>query len=260
MVENITKVGLKRPITVTPCKSATEGKEYDLVCGQGRLEAFMVCGQTHIPAIVVDATEEESLIMSLVENLARRNYRAFDLFQGIKLLHEKGYDPKTIAAKTGMSQDYASSILSLLEKGEERLLAAVEAGHIPVNVAIMIASSPDSEQEVLQEAYEKYQLRGNRLLMAKKLFEARKQWGKSMRGAPRKKATGTMTASAKDMVAHYKKEIRRQQMLQVKYDKVTDSLLIISSAMRQLLKDEHFTTLLRAEGLLTMPKILEVMK
>ena len=38
IVTNVSKVGLKRPITV--CPRAGSGGEYDLVCGQGRLEAF----------------------------------------------------------------------------------------------------------------------------------------------------------------------------------------------------------------------------
>lgn len=80
---NMTQVGLKRPITVTPCLSGAEGKEYDLICGQGRIEAFLTCGQTEIPAIVIDANEEQALIMGLVENLARRQHRATDLLQGV---------------------------------------------------------------------------------------------------------------------------------------------------------------------------------
>ena len=71
---NMTQVGLKRPITVTPCRSGAVGKDYDLICGQGRIEAFMACGQTHIPAIIIDASEEQALIMSLVENLDRMGY------------------------------------------------------------------------------------------------------------------------------------------------------------------------------------------
>ena len=37
----------------------TDGKEYDLVCGQGRLEAYIANNQTEIPAIIIDADEEE---------------------------------------------------------------------------------------------------------------------------------------------------------------------------------------------------------
>lgn len=53
IVESIAKVGLKRPITV-----AQRDGRYDLVCGQGRLEAFRELGQASIPAVVIDAYAE----------------------------------------------------------------------------------------------------------------------------------------------------------------------------------------------------------
>jgi len=68
IVTNISDVGIKRPITVRP---RTDGV-YDLVCGQGRLEAFKQLGQTSVPAIVRDVSEEDSLLMSIVENIARK--------------------------------------------------------------------------------------------------------------------------------------------------------------------------------------------
>lgn len=40
IVHNIVQVGLKRPITVTLCRSGAAGKDYDLVCGQGRLTSI----------------------------------------------------------------------------------------------------------------------------------------------------------------------------------------------------------------------------
>ena len=53
IVESIARLGLKKPITVTPGKPADDGSEtFDLVCGQGRLEAFIFLGQREIPAIV----------------------------------------------------------------------------------------------------------------------------------------------------------------------------------------------------------------
>tara|TARA_B000000460_G_scaffold197662_1_gene144292 strand:- start:105 stop:452 length:348 start_codon:yes stop_codon:yes gene_type:complete len=78
MVENIARIGLKRPITVTE-RAGTDPVEYDLVCGQGRLEAFIELKQDAIPAIVIDADESDCLVMSLVENCARRQHRAIDL-------------------------------------------------------------------------------------------------------------------------------------------------------------------------------------
>ena len=67
---NIAELGLKRPITVAVCET-TDGDEpnYRLVCGQGRLEAFKTLGQSEIPAIIVNASSEGCLVMSLVEYL-----------------------------------------------------------------------------------------------------------------------------------------------------------------------------------------------
>ena len=45
ITSNIAELGLKRPITVTRREDA-DGPRYDLVCGQGRLEAYQVLGQS----------------------------------------------------------------------------------------------------------------------------------------------------------------------------------------------------------------------
>ena len=53
IVASIRAVGLKKPISVNRRAVTTEdGRRYDLICGQGRIEAFQVLGETAIPAIV----------------------------------------------------------------------------------------------------------------------------------------------------------------------------------------------------------------
>ncbi|HIK93568.1 MAG TPA: chromosome partitioning protein ParB, partial [Planctomycetes bacterium] len=76
IVDNIGKLGLKRPITVARNDDDSVETDYVLVCGQGRLEAFMALGETNIPAFVINGTKEDFLLMSLVENLARRQHSA----------------------------------------------------------------------------------------------------------------------------------------------------------------------------------------
>jgi len=73
IVANIREVGLKKPITVVRRKELSEdGKQFDLVCGQGRIEAFIAPSETTIPAIIIEASREDQFLMSLVENIARR--------------------------------------------------------------------------------------------------------------------------------------------------------------------------------------------
>ena len=69
IVNSIKTLGLKMPITVSlRAENEPAGLKYDLVCGQGRMEAFIALGHHEIPAIVVEITKEERLIRSLVES------------------------------------------------------------------------------------------------------------------------------------------------------------------------------------------------
>ncbi len=99
IVKNIKTIGLKRPITVIR-KSNGSGDHFDLVCGQGRLEAYKQLGQAQIPALVVEATEEEGLVMSLVENIARRQHRAIDLLHDIEGMKRRGHSEEAITARS----------------------------------------------------------------------------------------------------------------------------------------------------------------
>ena len=258
IANNMTQVGMKRPITVTPSRAKIDGKDYDLICGQGRIEAFMACGQTEIPAIVIDASEEQALIMSLVENLARRQHRANDLLQGIEILQKQGYDPQQISDKTGLAKDYVSGVLNLMERGEERLLSAVEAGHMPITLAIRIAENPEDEQRALHEAYETKQLRGNRLLLAKKLIDTRRRRGKAYTDERKrgKRDKSDKSLTVQDVMKVYQREVDRKRLLTRKADAVANRMLFVTEALRQLFQDEHFGNLLRAEGLTTLPKPL----
>lgn len=251
ITHNILQIGLKRPITVTTSKSGTPGKPYDLVCGQGRLEAFLACDQKEIPALIVEADEHETLVMSLVENLARRQHRALDLMQGIETLKDQGYTIPEIAQKTGLTKEYVVDISNLMERGEERLLSAVEAGQIPINIAMKIASAPEQSKDILQEAYNQKQLRGKKFNYAQRLIELRQRHGKVAHGGSRRKQP---TLSAASITKAYQEEARRK-VLMVKKAAFVNHLLVFSvEALRRLLEEDHFRTLLRAEKLNSPPK------
>src|SRR5260370_7409119 len=130
IVSNIAELGLKRPITVTR-RGDADGPRYALVCGQGRLEAYQALGQHEIPAIVVEANTEDCMVMSLVENLARRQHRAIDLLHDIEGLKQRGYNDTTIARKTGLTIEYVKPVLRLLQNREHRLFRPAEPNQIP---------------------------------------------------------------------------------------------------------------------------------
>ncbi|TSA12694.1 MAG: chromosome partitioning protein ParB, partial [Comamonadaceae bacterium] len=101
-------------MTVTE-RPGPDGKlSYHLVCGEGRLNAFRILGETHIPALVVDVSDEDAFIMSLAENIARRGYRPLEILADIELLRKRGYSAEIIIQKTGLSPKYVKDIMFLL--------------------------------------------------------------------------------------------------------------------------------------------------
>lgn len=256
IVGNIKTIGLKKPITVTPRLNSDDKEHYLLICGEGRLKAFRSLGETTIPALVVKVSDEDAYIMSLAENIARRQCRPLELLAGIEQLRDQGYNKETIAAKTGLTVEYVKGILLLLQNGEERLLVAVERGRVPLNAALAIVGAGDDDkavQSALQDAYESGKLRGKQLLQARRVIERRQTLGRTIaRGTPRKREE----VSTSSLVRVYTKEVERQKSMVRKAEFAQQRLLFVVGALREVLADENFTTLLRAEGLDNLPKYL----
>ncbi len=253
VVASIRAVGLKKPITVSRRDLDSDGTRYDLVCGQGRMEACLALGETTIPAVVVDATREEQFLMSLVENIARRPPSNRALLGELRSLRQRNYKTDEIAKKLGLDRTYIHGIVRLVEHGEELLIRAVEAGRMPISVAVEIASGNDHEvQRALSEAYEKGDLRGSRLTAAKRIIaqriEEERQVGRDHQ--TRRKLTSDR------LVREYQQRTREQRSLVRRANATKERLLLLTSALRSLFADEHFITLLRAENLADIPQQL----
>lgn len=253
IIASIDAVGLKKPITVSRRDLEPDGTRYDLICGQGRMEACRALGETMIPAVISDASREEQLLMSLVENIARHPPSNLDLLREVRSLRERSYKSDEIARKLGLDRTYIYGIIHLVDHGEIALIQAVEGGRLPISVAVGIATGNDHEvQRALSEAYQKGDLRGVRLKNAKRIIaqriEKQRRSGKVMQA--KRKITGDT------LVREYKDRIREQRQLVKKANLTRERLLLLITAMRRLLTDEHFVTVLRAEGLFDMPEQL----
>lgn len=253
IVSNISHLGLKKPITVVQRGTRDEKPLYELVCGQGRLEACKQLGDTTVPALVIDATREELMLMSLAENLARRRQTCVEMLREIATLKDRGNTFQEIADKTDLHPSYVKGIVRLLKQGEHRLLRAVEKGQIPVSVAVTIASSNDDEvQRALAEAYESNDLRGKELLRARRLIEARRVRGKS--GSVGRRGSKEMSGEA--LMQAYKKETSKQKLLVQKAKVCETRLLFVCSALRQLFDDKALFSMLQGAGLDQLPEYL----
>ena len=253
IVQNIKSLGLKMPITVSlRAENEPAGPKYELVCGQGRMEAYIALGHTEIPARVVEISKEERLIRSLVENIARRYPSPMDLIREIERLRGLGYNNLQIGEKLDVSGTTVGGMMALRKAGEERLLHAALSGKVPLWVAVEIAKADTQEmQRDLVKAFESKELNYLEIRKAKRLMDKRRLLGKQKSDGPHSSRT-----SSEKIMDTYREETKRQKLM-IKKSRVCDARLFnVVTAFNKLLADAHFLTLLRAEALETMPKFL----
>ena len=124
-------------------------------------------------------------------------------------------------------------------------------------MATEIAQTESEEaQTILMEAYESAKIRGKKIAPLRRLLDLRlkKKTGPKDKGLGQRSHTKRLTAD--DLLRVYQREADRQRLLARKADFAQARLLFIVEAMKDLLTDESFATLLRAEGLATMPQAL----
>jgi len=252
--ENIKAIGLKRPITVRVGEVRDGVQYYDLTCGQGRLEAFILHEQKMIPAIVTQDGKNRSLAKGIIENMTRKRYTAREQFGEIQALKERGYSYSEIAKKVDIDPEFTRGICLLLENGEDKLLNAVVADKIPMFVAIDIAQLKDGEiQNAISDLYTQGKLNGKKVEYVVKFIQNRKIAGKGFAKIPGGKR-GKITAAS--IEAEFNREMERQHVEYQQLQLHEHNLRVIERLTQDLLKDEHFITLLRAEKLNQLPQNL----
>lgn len=112
MANSIRSKGLLQPIMVRRVNG-----EFEVIFGLHRLEACKRLGWKHVPAVIMDLSEEEAFLTCVIENL-QRNIKINPLAeaQGYKLLISKGWTPHEIAQKIGKSDSYVYDRLRLLSR------------------------------------------------------------------------------------------------------------------------------------------------
>ena len=257
ITENIGLIGLKRPITVRRLPDAEDGPQYALICGQGRLESFKALGQESIAALIVDANEEAGHIMSLVENIARRLPQPGELLEQVGVLRGKGYSDAEIGRKLGYAASWVNGVANLLERGERRLLAAVEVGNVPLTVAVQISKATEVEaQELLLEAYNRGDLKGNKVAIMRKILEGRARGRKRASVTSFGQPSSTRRMSPADLAELYQRNAEEHRRIQRRAENTQSTLLVVQQIFKELFSEAEFRALLKAEELASVPKPL----
>ncbi len=110
LAESIKHMGLIQPITV---RKADE--RYEIIVGERRFRAVKIAGMTHIPAIVVTITDEQSAVLALIENIQRQDLNFIEEAEALSMLLENhGFTQRELAERIGKKQSTVSNKLRVL--------------------------------------------------------------------------------------------------------------------------------------------------
>lgn len=110
--ESIRYYGVLQPIQVRRINN----NSYELIAGERRLRASKQAGLTHIPAIIKNAFEQDSAMISLMENLQREDLSYMEEAEGYyNLIKDHGFTQDDLSKKIGKSQSTIANKLRLLK-------------------------------------------------------------------------------------------------------------------------------------------------
>lgn len=114
LAESIRQQGLLQPILVRPLGDAASS--FEIIAGERRWRAAQLAGLSEIPAIVRELSDEEAMLVALVENLQREDLNPLEEAEGMHALRQKlGLSQEELAARLGKSRSGVANSLRLLQ-------------------------------------------------------------------------------------------------------------------------------------------------
>ena len=112
LADSIRTHGILQPLSVR----RKGGGRYELIAGERRLRAAVLCGLQKVPCLVMDPSRLDACLLSLIENLQRRDLDFLEEAQALdRLVKVYGLSQEEVAAKVGKSQSAVANKLRLLK-------------------------------------------------------------------------------------------------------------------------------------------------
>jgi ParB family chromosome partitioning protein len=141
LADSIKAQGLIQPVVVRP---RLEGG-YELIAGERRWRAAREAGLESVPAVVREADDRDTLLLGLVENVAREDLSPVEEARGYALLlDEFGLSLGEVSERVGKSKPAVSNRVRLLELPED-VLELVGNGALTEGHARAVLAVPDNE-------------------------------------------------------------------------------------------------------------------
>ena len=148
LAASIKEHGMIQPIVL---RNVDNG--YEIVAGERRWRAARKVGIKEVPCIIKELTDEENMLLAIIENMQREDLNPIEEAEGIsQMIDTYGLTQEQVSKSVGKSRPYITNALRLL-KLPESIKRYVADGTLTTGHAREIVSAGDIDrQEALAEA------------------------------------------------------------------------------------------------------------
>ena len=141
---SIKSKGILSPILVTQSNDNNE-TSYDLIAGERRWRAAQMAKLHEVPCIVVNDVDANSAsVMSLIENIQRKDLNVIEEAQGFnELINQHNYTQESAGKIVGKSRVYITNSLRLL-KLPEKILSLIKDNKLSAGHARLLIGREDA--------------------------------------------------------------------------------------------------------------------
>ena len=165
LAESIEQHGLIQPIVLRAA-----GQGYEIVAGERRWRAARMIGLKELPCIIKELTDEENMLLAIIENMQREDLNPIEEAEGLKqMIDTYGLTQEQVSRGVGKSRTYITNSLRLLKlppklrymtadgslsMGHARALAAVKDEKLQMALAERTVSEGLSVRQIEKLAQE----------------------------------------------------------------------------------------------------------
>jgi ParB family chromosome partitioning protein len=141
LAESVKRQGVIQPLLVRP----RDAGGYELIAGERRLRAAREAGHATVPVVVREADDRDTLVLGLIENVAREQLTPVEEARAYAvLLDEFGLGLGDVAERVGRSKPSVSNRIRLLDLPDD-VLGMLERGQLTEGHARAVLAVPDHE-------------------------------------------------------------------------------------------------------------------
>jgi ParB family chromosome partitioning protein len=136
--------GMIQPIVARPVRGAPDA--YEIIAGERRWRAAQRAGLHEVPVVIIEATDEESLQLAIIENVQRSDLNPLEEAEGYRaLVEDYNHTQDDIAKMVGKSRSHVANTLRLL-KLPPSIRGYIVKGKLDAGHARMLVGQPNAEK------------------------------------------------------------------------------------------------------------------